>query len=151
MSPDYLIELFDYDSAVNRELLDTLRASPHVSDRTMAIFAHLLAAKNVWMARLSGSPMNTPIWPTLNFSRCEALIEENRRAYRDYLRDTSESGLMGRIQYQNSKGAEFTNRVRDVLMHVLIHSGYHRGQIAQSMRKEGDDPINTGYIFHLRE
>jgi len=151
MSPDYFVELFDYDSAVNRQLLDALRASPNVSERTMAIFAHLLAAKKVWMARLKGSSVNTPIWPTLDFSRCESLIEENRKAYRGYLRDKTDSGLMDEVPHQNSKGAEFTNRVRDVLMHVLIHSGYHRGQIAQSIRQEGGDPINTGYIFHLRE
>jgi len=151
MCPDYFVELFDYDSTVNRELLGALRTASNPGERTMAIFAHLLAAKKVWMGRLSGRPANTPIWPSLDFSQCEALIEENRSTYNNYLRDTSESDLRGKIRYQNSTGTEFRNPVRDVLMHVLIHSGYHRGQIAQSMRQEGGNPINTGYIFHLRD
>ncbi|NBB87403.1 MAG: hypothetical protein GVY12_14440 [Bacteroidetes bacterium] len=151
MSPDYFVELFDYDSTVNRELLEALRAASNPDERMIAVFAHLLAAKKVWMGRLSGRPADTPIWPNLDFSQCEALITENQETYSVYLQDTSDWDLMGQVRYQNSKGTEFTNCVREVLMHVLIHSGYHRGQIAQSMRQERGEPINTGYIFYLRD
>jgi uncharacterized damage-inducible protein DinB len=151
MSTDYLVELFEYDSTVNRELLDALRASANLSERAMAIFAHLLSAKKVWMERWDDSPANSPIWPSLDFSRCQALIDQNRRSYKGYLWDMSKSDMMDTVQYQNSKGAEFMNRVRDGLLHVLTHSGYHRGQIAQLIRQEGGGPINSGYIFYLRD
>lgn len=151
MSPDYFINLFDYDSAVNRKLLAVLGDSPKTSERALSTFAHLLTAKKIWMTRLNGGLPNIPVWPTFDIDECKDLIEKNREAYRSYLLHKSEADLISEIRYQNSKGVEFRNQVRDILMHVLIHGGYHRGQVAQSIRQAGGEPITTDYIFHLRE
>lgn len=150
MDADYLIGLFDYDSDVNQKLLGALRDTPEVGEPAMNVFAHLLAAKKVWMARLSGEQPSIPVWPSLDLDACAALIEENRAAYTTYLQDRSAEHLAADVQYQNSKGVAFRNQARDILMHVLVHSGYHRGQIAQSVRQAGGEPVNTGYIFYRR-
>ena len=50
------------------------------------------------------------------------------------------------ISYKNSKGEEWTSTIVDVLNHVLMHSAYHRGQIATHMRaSEGLPPIPTSF------
>jgi len=151
MNPDYLIALFDYDTAASRDLLSVLKDSPSSDERRASIFAHVLAARKVWMERLTGGGRSSlPVWPALNFDECATLIEENNRSYNLYLRERSEGDLKQPISYQNSKGTHFSERPRDILMHVLIHGGYHRGQIAQSVRGAGEEPINTDYITHLR-
>ncbi|MGH9479278.1 MAG: DinB family protein [Terriglobales bacterium] len=39
----------------------------------------------------------------------------------------------------------------DILMHVALHSGYHRGQIAADMRSGGLEPAYTDYIHWRRQ
>ena len=152
MSSDHLIGLFDYDTAVSRNLLGALRGSPDIDERTASTFAHILAARKIWMERLaSGGRSSTPVWPTLSFDGCGVLIEENDRSYTSYFQGRSEADLDLPVSYQNSSGKRFVGRPRDILMHVVIHGGYHRGQIAQSMRSAGDEPVNTDYISYLRD
>jgi len=152
MTPAYLISAFAYDTAVNRKLLHALQALSHVEDHTRAVFAHTLAARAVWMERLQHDGRSTtPVWPTLDWDACDALIEANDQAYAAYLAGISPAALEAPFTYYNSKGRGFTNRPLDVLMHVLIHGGYHRGQIAQLVRLSGYEPTNTDYIFYLRE
>lgn len=152
MNNNYLSDLFEYDSTVNHKVLDLLRDLPSVDERTMRIFAHLLMAKKVWLTRLHGEDSsNLHVWPALDLDDCETLIEENREGYNDYLREITEKQLISNIQYKNSNGTEFENLKQDILMHVLIHSGYHRGQIAKAVRESGGEPINTDYIFYIRK
>ena len=122
-----------------------------MDERTRAVFAHTLAARKVWIERISdGGRSDTPVWPALDWSECETLIDENDRAYTAYLEGVSASDLEKPVAYQNSKGHELTNRPADILMHVVIHGGYHRGQVAQSVRQTGGEPINTDYVTFLR-
>jgi uncharacterized damage-inducible protein DinB len=41
--------------------------------------------------------------------------------------------------------------VEDVLTHVLLHSAYHRGQIASQMRAGGEEPAYTDFIHATRQ
>ena len=45
----------------------------------------------------------------------------------------------------------WSSRVGDILMHVLFHSAYHRGQIALQMRASGVAPAYTDYIHAVRQ
>jgi uncharacterized damage-inducible protein DinB len=41
--------------------------------------------------------------------------------------------------------------VQDVLTHVVLHSAYHRGQIASLMRAGGAVPAYTDFIHAVRQ
>ena len=152
MDTNYLLDMFEYDSTVNAQMLESLRSLPQINERTMNIFAHLLTAKKVWLTRLrSQDSSSLRIWPALDLDECGDLIEENRVGYKDYLHTVTEEQLTGNFRYKNSNGAEYENSVQDVLMHVLIHSGYHRGQIAKAVRESGGEPIITDFIFYIRK
>lgn len=145
-------DLFDYDSTANRRVLDLLRDSAFVNEEIRGLLAHIVSAKKVWMKRLKQEHSSSiAIWPDLDWKECEALIEENRDAYRNYLAEKAADDLTAKVHYQNSKGAAFETPVRDILNHILIHGGYHRGQIAKKVREAGGEPINTDYITYVRE
>jgi uncharacterized damage-inducible protein DinB len=55
------------------------------------------------------------------------------------------------VGYTNSKGEPWTNTVEEILTHVVIHSTYHRGQIASDLRNAGLEPAYTDYIHALRQ
>ncbi len=63
----------------------------------------------------------------------------------------SQGDLERRVAYRNSKGEEFRTPIGEILLHVLLHGSYHRGQIALRMRDVGEEPVNTDLITFVRE
>lgn len=55
------------------------------------------------------------------------------------------------IQYKNSKGKQYENSVKEIYFHILMHSMYHRGQVAKLFRRDGINPPVTDYIFEMRD
>jgi uncharacterized damage-inducible protein DinB len=55
------------------------------------------------------------------------------------------------VRYTNSKGEPWTSTVEDILTHLVIHSAYHRGQIASDLRNAGQKPAYTDYIHAVRQ
>lgn len=149
---DHLRDLFRYDHQANTRWLARLRELESVEPRTQEIMAHIPAIKKLWLMRLrTGSAEGVAFWPTLSWDACASLMDEMDAAYRDYLDGLAEADLTAPAIYTNSKGTEYRTPVREVLMHVITHGHYHRGQLAQAVRRQGDEPINTGYIFYTRE
>jgi uncharacterized damage-inducible protein DinB len=58
--------------------------------------------------------------------------------------------LAREVPYVNSAGAAFVSRVDDILLHVVLHSAYHRGQVSLLMRRSGGTPKPTDYIAFAR-
>ena len=69
----------------------------------------------------------------------------------EYLSAIGSGGLRAKVEYRNSKGEAFSSQVEDVLMHVILHSAYHRGQIAMEMRAAGVEPAYTDFIHAVRQ
>ena len=63
----------------------------------------------------------------------------------------SYSDLTAQASYQNSKGEKFSSRQADILMHVVMHGAYHRGQIAAAIRAAGSEPAYTDFIHCIRQ
>jgi uncharacterized damage-inducible protein DinB len=40
-------------------------------------------------------------------------------------------------------GAEFKTPIRDVVTHLVMHSAYHRGQVAAAVKEDGGKPAPT--------
>ena len=59
--------------------------------------------------------------------------------------------LAATVTYQNSKGETWSSRKDDILMHVITHSVYHRGQVAAAVRAAGFTPAYTDFIHSIRQ
>jgi uncharacterized damage-inducible protein DinB len=55
------------------------------------------------------------------------------------------------LTYLTMAGAEFKTPIRDVLTHLVMHSAYHRGQVAAAVREDGGKPTPTDYVVYLRQ
>jgi uncharacterized damage-inducible protein DinB len=54
------------------------------------------------------------------------------------------------LKYRNYVGDYYENDVEQIMIHLVNHGSYHRGQIALLMRQKGYEPINTDYITYER-
>jgi uncharacterized damage-inducible protein DinB len=146
----FFIDLFEYDHSANRQWLEKLRELETIDERPWRLLSHIAATKKVWWHRLQEEDSDVEIWPELSPKECENLLFEMHRYYIDCIDETTDEQLESAITYQNSSGKTFNTPVREVLMHLLTHNHYHRGQIAQSVREQGYEPIWTDYIVYSR-
>ncbi|HEV3279042.1 MAG TPA: DinB family protein [Terriglobia bacterium] len=156
--------LFRYDRWANREVLQALRTSAADADpvaatkqatgepppRTFKLLAHIVGAEWLWLARLSLPAEETGVWPELNFDQCERQIETLGQVWDGYVAGLDAERLEDSIEYTNSKGQPWRSRIEDVLTHVVMHSAYHRGQIAREMRAAALHPAYTDFIQAVR-
>ena len=139
-----------YDAWANREVLAALRGSRASSARGLQLLAHILSAELLWLERLQRRPQGKPVWPEIGLEECDAWSVEVGELWRKYLETLTPEDLSRTVSYKNSKGEPWSSRVEDVVTHVFLHSAYHRGQIASSMRGNGETPAYTDYIHAVR-
>jgi len=138
-----LKKLFEYDDWANREEVRHLRSLKAPPPQAMKILAHIVGTEWLWLGRLRGEKPAV-VWPDLTLDQIAEQI--------DRLRDEwpREFGRNDVADYVNSKGEKWSSRADDILMHVIIHGGYHRGQIAILVRQSGETPAYTDYIHCVR-
>lgn len=147
---DSLRRQFAYNAWANREVLATIQKNGS-SERPMQLMSHILAAERVWLERLKQLPQSVPVWPNPDFRQCEADAADLARLWHDYLDLATAGDVSQEISYKNSKGETWSSTIADILTHVMMHSAYHRGQIASHMRENGKTPAYTDYIHAVRQ
>jgi uncharacterized damage-inducible protein DinB len=140
---------FAYNAWANREVLAKLPGSGEASTRSLQLVAHVLSAELLWLERLRQQPQSLRVWPEMSFENCEKLAAETARLWLAYLAAKPE--LTQAVSYRNSKGEAWASTVQDILTHVVMHSAYHRGQIASHMRASGQTPAYTDFIHWVRQ
>ena len=145
-----LRRMFAYNEWANLRTIESLKRS--VSAKAIRALAHLTIAEKTWLVRFINTADSTgaDFWPAATLEECEAMFNETRKAYSALLADMTEAGLAATATYKNSKGVEYTTSYRDMLSHVLMHSAYHRGQVAMAVRAAGGEPAYTDYIGFAR-
>lgn len=138
--------LFAYDDWANREALASLFDAPSALRR----MAHIVGAQRTWYQRLTDGPP-VEVWPALAPEACKAQLADLRQRWQALLGKLTEEGLARKISYVNTKGRKFTSTVGEILMHVVLHGAYHRGQIASDVRAAGREPAYTDLIHATRE
>ena len=147
-----LKRIFGHLAWADARVLDGLRRSPGSDPQALEVFAHVLGAEHVWLARLNERPPRVAVWPTLSLDECAALSAENAEGFRQLLQshDEDPAHLSREISYTNSAGQRFRSRADDMLLQVALHGCYHRGQVAILVRKGGGEPMPTDYIALVR-
>ena len=140
---------FDHDFWANSEVLHGLEATGGRASSTQ-LLAHIVAAERLWLDRLQNRPPRLAVWPDLSLTQCGAELHEAQAAWDSYLAGLKDADLSATCSYTNSKGEVWKNTVADILSHVVLHSSYHRGQIALDLRRSGGVPAYTDYIHAAR-
>jgi uncharacterized damage-inducible protein DinB len=143
--------LFAYEDWANREALASLAAASPLPARSVELLAHIAGASRLWLGRLRRAENPAAVWPDLDVAQCRAALEDLGRLWTVYLRELTPAGLEETVSYVNSKGELWTSTVEDILTHVVLHSSYHRGQIAADTRASGHTPAYTDYIHARRQ
>jgi uncharacterized damage-inducible protein DinB len=138
--------LFGYDAWANRTAIAALPDTPPA--RALAILAHIAGSQYTWLSRLNGRQSPLAIWPSLTRDQSAGQLAAAAKEWAEYL--ARDPDLSARVRYTNTKGEPLESSIGEILMHVIMHSAYHRGQLAMLTRDSGASPAATDFIFATR-
>jgi uncharacterized damage-inducible protein DinB len=157
--------LFEYEADCSAKVLDSLRAGQaHLESsgiaaeaapfiRAVEIFAHIQAARCLWLSRLDPSvrPPSDGLFPSVSLEKAAAQSRDMDAAWLSYARRISDPDLDRVFTYKTTEGLDRAFPIRDILTHLVNHSSYHRGQIARLVAECGAKAAITDYIFFVHE
>lgn len=113
---------------------------------------HAYGAQVLWLKRLHGeSPSAFPSYESKSSSETIHGLMETSQHLIAYVESRSEEQLMEMLAYKNIAGESFTTRISDIILHVVNHGTFHRGQIITMLRQLGYTKLfPTDYIVFCR-
>lgn len=141
---------FKYNAWANLEVARMLKGLNKPSERMLQVLAHMIAAEVLWFDRLQGKGPSMPVWPSLTVDEFLEKAAATADQYAAFLASLTEEEYTRPVAYTNSKGQPWASRVEEILMHVLLHGSYHRGQLAMMVRDAGGQPVLTDFIHAIR-
>ena len=148
---NYLNTLFSYNNWANRQAMDSVCRANSPPSRAWEVMSHIVGCEWLWIGRLKRETEPAIVWPNLTENECARQLDELARLWNEFLTTLTRKSLLEEVKYTNSQGEVWANNVRDMLMHVVLHSGYHRGQIATLLGRAGHESAYTDFIHCIRQ
>jgi len=129
---------------------DLVRDTGSSFGSVLGTMAHVLGSEQLWLSRLLGVPL-----PRLpggeDFPALEALaasFEDFWPQLEFFLATLTAAQLASSFTWTNSRGETHTAPLRQVLLHFVNHSTYHRGQVVSQLRQLGYAPPATDLVYY---
>lgn len=143
--------MIDWVSGYEPEMMD--RELPSSFPTLRHTFLHIWDAQYLWYERLQGT--SPAFFPSKQYDGLiqdvyEGLLRSSEKLTQ-LLIDLPDDFFASSVVYKNVAGKEFTNLAAEMILQVLQHSAYHRGQIVTMGRMLGfTEPPQTDYIAYVR-
>ena len=136
----------DYTFWASRRALESVRGLPeHVG--AFETLVHIFQADRIWLSRTTPSPLTSLAIPgeTLTVDSVAGGWEDVANGWRGWVATLGD--VRTRVHYRNLAGQPHSVQAWEMVMHVVNHGTYHRGQIATKLRQAGHQPVPTD--FHV--
>lgn len=146
--------LLAHDHWANGRALDSLQSLPTPPAKSLELLGHVMGAEAAWIQRMSEGT-DPPDWEAWE----KADVPWLRRAWKEvlparwsaFLADAGLSDPGREFSYVNYLGQSHKARVEDAVLQLMLHSSYHRGQVATAVRAAGGEPAVVDFIRAVRE
>ncbi|KFL37911.1 DinB family protein [Arenimonas donghaensis] len=115
---------------------------------------HSRAMDHVWKCHLLGVPHGLSSRNPEDFPTIRELAEDQRRMdawYVDYADSISDTELVEPVEFEFIGGGAGRMSRRDILLHVVNHTTYHRGHVAAMLYDLNITPPTTDLPVFLRQ
>lgn len=145
----YFLKLYQYNAWATNRVLAALTRQQVQNEKILSIMGHIVAAQYLWLHRIKGlPPADVKLWGEYSLPQLAKMAEGAGRLWLEFIEGTD--NFNRELTYRNYTGDPYVNNVEMIMIHLVNHSTYHRGQIALLLRQENFEPINTDFITYDR-
>lgn len=146
----YLLKLYQYNAWANRRVIGCLERQAVTDEKIVSIFAHCVAANFIWYNRFMGLPKSDyKLWGGgYTIADLKKMVEEANELWMSFIHSNNSFDRV--LKYHNYVGDYYENNIQDIMIHLVNHGSYHRGQVAVLLRERGYEPVNTDLITYDR-
>lgn len=154
-----LLSLFEFKAWSNRALfaqLQEVNADSHAAalHAMVRMLNHIYVVDRIFHAHLMGQPhgytgTNTDATPTLDELQFD--VAETDAWYIDHVQTLSEGALDDMVAFTFTDGDGGCMSREEMLLHVITHGSYHRGNVGQMLKAIGMAPPRDLYTKFLHE
>ncbi len=150
---DTIRELFTHQSWADAEHWRAILASPAAagSEELKERLLHLHGAQKVWLDRFRGAAAGFPTlaqFPTI--AALHGFAQDTHRGLDAYAESLDEASLGSTVRYRDLKGNDHAQPLGGLMLHLAMHSQYHRGQNASLMKRLGTPAPPTDFVVWMR-
>jgi uncharacterized damage-inducible protein DinB len=153
MSLATLKSLFEFKRWANRELFDLLGTLPEDSLAPMLrTLGHIYTTDRIFVAHLKGEPHSFTSAHMLTLPALADLRkgqEETDEWYLQHVSTLKPEALHERIHFRFTDGDTGAMSRNEILLHIVTHGCYHRGNVGQMLRERGLPPPRELYTRFL--
>ena len=159
-APDHLRAMFAYMRWADDLILRAALALPedeYFAPRGFSLgsihklLVHAMAAQKAWLSRWNGT-MPARIEDERDHPTRERLAERWPLVHDDlaaFLDRQTPVSLAAPLDYTNFAGQPFRLPLGGLMLHVIDHSAYHRGQLNSMIKLAGGEPAPAFYTLYL--
>ena len=140
--------MVDHDHWANQRITTQLQNLSVIPEKAERFMNHIIGAQHTWISRINGTAPMMDVWPSLMADHWDSLFKKNQHMLLEIV--SQENNLQRTINYTNTKGDVFSNPVSELIIHLCLHSQYHRGQVVTICRDLIESPLPTDMIAFLR-
>ena len=118
----------------------------------LGTLVHIYLAEWVWLKRVRGE-QNPQIGDVESPTRAESLAEVwqgMHQMWLDWAGSLDAGGWPHLCAYRNMRGEDVSMPNWQIVMHLVNHGSYHRGQVATMLRQSGITPTGTDLVTFYR-
>lgn len=116
----------------------------------LGTLTHIFQADRIWWKRFTGQPYSGLALEgeSLDLAALKAQWPVVMGGFAEWIRSQNAAQLEERLDWRNLKG-EAKNEVKyKLLLHVVNHGTYHRGQVITMIKQAGGDVVSTDLLFY---
>lgn len=146
---EFFLKWYSYNAWANRRIINCLERQSVSDEKILSVMGHLVSANFIWLNRIKDLPKSKyELWGKYDVPALKQMIEEADQQWMNFIREHENFDWV--LKYRNYVGDYFENNVQQIMIHLVNHGSYHRGQVAMLLRQKGFEPINTDYITYDR-
>ncbi len=118
----------------------------------LGTLGHIFGADRVWFERVNGRSRTTLLDPgeTLSLDFLETEWTALHGRWREWAAGIDDAGFGRVIGYKLLSGEAAESPLWQIVLHVVNHATYHRGQVTSMLRQLGRVPPSTDLIAYYR-
>jgi uncharacterized damage-inducible protein DinB len=152
-----LLDLLEYHRWATEKVLQavsTLGAEKYTKDLGSSFpsvcdtLIHIYGADRAWLGRIQGQQLERPRpedYPSVAVLR-EVWLE-TLSTFPSVVQSQSPDKP---VSYKAFDGTPYTNKLAEIIRHVVNHGTYHRGQVTTMLRQLGEKAVTTDMIAYYR-